>query len=112
MGKRITRDRHLTAEEKETYRIVRQQIAEELPDIKRRGRQAKQRLLLKQVIKALREQRQQQGMSLADLKERTGIDRGTLSKMENESDPNVTMNTLLRYAEAVGKTIAVQLEDV
>jgi DNA-binding Xre family transcriptional regulator len=111
MGKRITRDRRLTAEEKETYRIVRQQIAEELPDIMRRGRQAKQRLHLKQVIKALREQRQQQGMSLADLKERTGIDRGTLSKMENESDPNVTMNTLLRYAEAVGKTIAVQLED-
>jgi len=111
MAKRITRDRPLTDAEKQSNRIVRRQIADELPDIKRRGRQAKQRLLLKHVLKALREERQHQGMSLADLKQRTGIDRSTLSKLENEDDPNVTMNTLLRYAEAVGKTIAVELDD-
>ena len=45
------------------------------------------------------------------MKARSGIDRGTLSKLENEDDPNVTMNTLMRYAEAVGKTILVQLND-
>ena len=111
MARRLRRDRRLTDDEKDRNRIVRQQIAEELPDIKRRGRQAKQRLLLKQLLKALRAERQEQGISLADLKQRTGIDRGTLSKMENDDDPNVTMNTLLRYAEAVGKTIAVELQD-
>jgi transcriptional regulator with XRE-family HTH domain len=42
---------------------------------------------------------------------RPGIDRGTLSKLENDENPNVTMNTLMRYAQAVGKTVLVQLED-
>ena len=48
---------------------------------------------------------------VADINARSGIDRGTLSKLENEEDPNVTMNTLMRYAEAVGKVILVQLEE-
>ncbi len=51
------------------------------------------------------------GLSLADVNDRSGIDRGTLSKLENDEDPNVTMNTLIRYAEALGKVILVQLDD-
>jgi hypothetical protein len=43
--------------------------------------------------------------------EETGIDRGTLSKLENDENPSVTMNTLLRYAQAAGKVVLVQLED-
>jgi DNA-binding Xre family transcriptional regulator len=111
MGKRISRNRRLTNEEKAKYQMVRQEIAQELPDIKRRGKAAKQRILLKQVLKALKEERQRQGMSLRALNERTGIDRGSLSKLENDPDPNITLNTLMRYAEALGKTITVQLED-
>jgi len=93
------------------YGRIRDQIAEELPDIKQRAKAAKQRILLKQVLKALKEERQRQGISLAELKQRTGIDRGSLSKLENDSDPNVTINTLVKYAEAVGKTITVELAD-
>jgi transcriptional regulator with XRE-family HTH domain len=63
-------------------------------------------------MKTLKEERQRQGLSLADMKARSGIDRSTLSKLENDEDPNVTMNTLMRYAQAVGKTVLVQLEDV
>lgn len=111
MGRRITGNRRLTDQEKAKYRAVRQQIAEELPEIKRRGKAARQRILLKQVLQALKEERQRQGMSLRALNERTGIDRGSLSKLENDPDPNVTVNTLMKYAEAVGKTITVQLED-
>jgi ribosome-binding protein aMBF1 (putative translation factor) len=111
MGKRIVRNRPLTDEERTRYQAVRQQIAEELPDIKRRGKAAKQRILLKQVLQALKQERQRQGMSLRALNQRTGIDQGSLSKLENDLDPNVTINTLLRYAEAVGKTVTVQLED-
>ena len=33
------------------------------------------------------------------------------SKLENEDDPNVTMNTLMRYADAVDRVILVQLEN-
>jgi DNA-binding Xre family transcriptional regulator len=111
MGKRITRNRPLTDAEKAEYGRVREQIAEELPDIKRRGQAAKQRILLKQVLKGLKEERHRQGLSLRALNERTGIDRGSLSKLENDPDPNVTVNTLMKYAEAVGKTITVNLED-
>ena len=111
MGQRITRSRALSEEEKLKYREVRRQIADELPDIKRRARVAKPRILLKQVLQALRQERERQGLSLADLNERMGIDRGSLSKLENDEDPNVTMNTLLRYAEAIGKTLTVQIED-
>lgn len=111
MGKRITRNRRLTDEEKGKYGKIREQVAEELPEIQRRGKELKQRVLLRQVLKALKEERRRQGMSLRALNERTGIDRGSLSKLEDNPDPNVTVNTLMKYAEAVGKTIAVQLED-
>ena len=111
MGKRITRDQRLTDEEAERYQRIREQVAGELPDIRRRARAAKPRILLKHVLKELREERQRLGLSLADVQARLGIDRDTLSKLENEEDPNVTMNTLMRYAQAVGRTILVQLEE-
>lgn len=112
MGKRISRERRLTDEEVERYRRIRGQVASELPDIRQRARAAKPRILFKHVLKILKEERERQGLSLADVKARSGIDRSTLSKLENEEDPNVTMNTLMRYAQAVGKTVLVQLEDV
>jgi hypothetical protein len=111
MSKRIVRDRRLTDEEAEHYQQIRQQVARELPDIRRRARAAKPRILLKHVLKTLREERQRQGLSLADINVRSGIDRSTLSKLENEEDPNVTMNTLMRYAAAVGRVVLVELEE-
>lgn len=111
MAKRIMRDRRLTDEEAERYERIRRQVAAELPDIRRRAKAAKPRILLKQVLKELRDERQRQGLSLGDLNARSGIDRGTLSKLENDEDPNVTMNTLMRYAQAVGKVILVQLDE-
>lgn len=111
MGERIRRDRRLTAEEAEHYQRIREEVAAELPDIQQRARAAKPRILLKHVLKQLREERLRQGLSLADVSTRSGIDRSTLSKLENEDDPNVTMNTLMRYAEAVDRVILVQLEN-
>jgi DNA-binding Xre family transcriptional regulator len=111
MGQRITRNQPLTEDEKRPYRETRRQFADELPDINRRAQAAKPRIQLKQVLRALKVERERQGLSLGDLNDRTGIDRGSLSKLENDEDPNVTMNTLLRYAQAIGKTLTVQIED-
>lgn len=111
MGKRVTRTRRLTDEEAERYQRLREQIVAEWPDIRRKAQAAKPRIRLKHVLKTLKEERQKQGLSLADVNARSGIDRGTLSKLENDDDPNVTMNTLMRYAEALGKVVLVQLED-
>jgi hypothetical protein len=106
-----TRQQRVSDEEAARYQRIREQIAAELPEIRREAKAAKPRILLKHVLGNLREERQRLGLSLADIKERSGIDRGTLSKLENDDDPNVTMNTLIRYAEALGKAVLVELAD-
>jgi DNA-binding Xre family transcriptional regulator len=111
MGERILRKRPLNREEAERYGRIRAQLDAEWPELRRRALAAKPRVLFKHVLRSLKAERLRQGLSLADVKERSGIDRGTLSKLENEDSPNVTMNTLMRYASALGKTLCVQLED-
>jgi len=113
-GKRIYRN--ATDEERERHARAREQIAEELPDIKRRARQRLERIRkegtpLRQVLAALQAERQRQGLSLADITERSGIDRAALSRLENHEEPNPTLSTLERYADAVGKHVVVILSD-
>ena len=60
---------------------MREQIADELPDIKRRARQRLALLKkggtpLRQVLAALRAECERQGSSLADINERTGDEDG------------------------------------
>ena len=45
------------------------------------------------------------------MKERTGIERSTLSRLENNATANPTINTLSRYADAVGKKVFVIFAD-
>ena len=51
------------------------------------------------------------GLTLADMKERTGIEKGNLSRLENATNPNPTIDTLVRYADAVGKELVIELVD-
>ncbi len=58
----------------------------------------------------LKAERMKKGLSLADMKDRTGIERSTLSGLEksgleNSGEANPTLNTLVRYADAVGKLV-------
>ena len=55
--------------------------------------------------------REAKGLSLADIYEQTGIDRSALSKLENVTNENPTIETLFRYAEVVGKRLAIQVLD-
>ena len=113
-GKRIYRQ--ATDEERARHAKAREQIAIELPDIKRRARERltllkKEGMPLRQVLAALRAERERQGLSLADINKRTGIDRAALSRLENNEDANPTLATLERYAEAVGKQMVVLLSE-
>ena len=113
-GKRVYRK--ATDEERARHAKVRKQIAGELPDIKRRARERltllkKEGTPLRQVLAALRTERERQGLSLADINERTGIDRAALSRLENNEDANPTLATLERYAQAVGKQMVVLLSE-
>jgi transcriptional regulator with XRE-family HTH domain len=50
-------------------------------------------------------------LSLADLSARTGITRSALCRLETDRQPNPTVTTLQRVAEALGKEIVVRLAD-
>ena len=110
--KRITRDRRLTAEEAAKYQAIRKQVGDELPELVARH-QARQVVLdqLDELLKELKAAREAKGLSLADLADRTGMDRSALSKLETGQRANPTVETLLRYAEAVGKRLVVSLTD-
>ena len=63
------------------------------------------------LLKQLKAARVEQGLSLADLTDLTGMDRSALSKLETGQRTNPTVETLVRYAEAVGKRLVVSLAD-
>ncbi len=110
--RRITRDRRLTPEEAAKYRGVRDQIAEELPELIARHHDRMTALdELEALLQQLRSAREERGLSLSDMTQLTGMDRSALSKLETGQRPNPTIETLARYAEAVGKRLVVSLAD-
>lgn len=110
--KRIIRDRRLTAEEAAKYKAVREKIAEEVPDLVSRHHARLGALdQFQELLKQLKAAREEKGLSLSDLTELTGMDRSALSKLETGQRPNPTVETLVRYAEAVGKRLVVSLSE-
>ena len=109
--RRITRTRRLSPEEAARYREVREQVVEELPELISRHHE---RLLaldqVKDLVQQLRAAREEKGLSLSDLTRMTGMDRSALSKLETGQRLNPTVETLVRYADAVGKRLVVSLE--
>lgn len=110
--KRITRERRLAPKEAAKYKAVREQVAEELPDLIARHHERTATLdQLQELLRQLKAAREAKGLSLADLKDLTGMDRSALSKLETGQRANPTVDTLVRYAEAVGKRLVVSLTD-
>jgi ribosome-binding protein aMBF1 (putative translation factor) len=66
---------------------------------------------LRQTFAALKALREQQGLSISDLAERTGMDRAMISRLENGLIDNPTLATVTRYAKALGKRVVVGLVD-
>jgi predicted transcriptional regulator len=60
---------------------------------------------LQAMLAALKKQREGQGLSLADVAAKCGMDRAAISRLENGVYLNPTVDTLFRYAEAVGASI-------
>jgi len=66
---------------------------------------------LTRAAELLRAERQEQGLSLADLHEKTGISRAAICRLENLVDANPTVATLDRMAAALGKKLVIALQD-
>ena len=110
--RRVTRNRRLTAEESAKYKEIRERVAEELPELIARHHERLSALdQLGELLKQLKAAREERGLSLSDLKDLTGMDRSAISKLETGQRPNPTVETLVRYAEAVGKHLVVSLVD-
>ena len=111
--RRIIRNRPLTPDEARRYRKIRQQVAAELPDLIARHEERITALdQLDALLKQLKAAREELGLSLADVMRLTGMDRSAVSKLETGQRANPTVQTLIRYAEAVGKRVVVSLTDV
>jgi ribosome-binding protein aMBF1 (putative translation factor) len=63
------------------------------------------------LVGSLRKAREAQGMTLAQLAERTGIDEPNLSRLETGKTLNPTVVTLFRVAAALGKDLMIALTD-
>jgi DNA-binding XRE family transcriptional regulator len=108
--RRITRDRRLSQDEASEYREVRKRVEEELPELIARHHE---RLAtfeeLEGLLQQLKAAREEKGLSLSDMTRLTGMDRSALSKLETGQRLNPTIETLVRYAEAVGKRLMISL---
>jgi site-specific DNA-methyltransferase (adenine-specific) len=66
---------------------------------------------LQQAIAELKKAREAAGLSLAQVAEKSGIDKAALSRLETGRQINPTVATLARYARAVGKRFRWTFED-
>jgi len=103
-------NKSLTEDERQRHRRIREQIEQERDDLVAYGQKVKIRHdTLRQAVAALKAAREALGLTLTDIKARTGIEKSNLSRLENDPNPNPTIDTLCRYADAVGKEITITL---
>jgi len=88
----------------EVIAATREQVRKLLAEKKKRGTVAQR------VIDLLRQQKDQQKLTLADLQERTGINSSNLSRLLNSDDANLTLDTVERLATAMHCDLHVTLE--
>ena len=66
---------------------------------------------LRELTVRLKQIRERQGLSLTDLSERSGMTRAAISKLENGWNLNPTLDTLFRYAAALGAHVKLSIEE-
>ena len=67
---------------------------------------------VQQALQALKREREQRGLSIGAVAQRSGLDRAVVSRLENGKQDNPTIATLMRYAAAIGKRFLWSFEDV
>src|SRR5436305_9591339 len=108
-----------TAEELARYKAIRERFQQEKPSLEELVSSGEyneplpmgEHLSIRQAVFALKKAREAAGLSLADVAERTGIDKGALSRIETGQHINPTVSTLCRYAEALGMHWVWKLEN-
>lgn len=112
-GKRIHREIARTPQEKRRLEEIRKRFQRQRPgleDLLASGDATEvvsqgEYLDLRVMLAALKKHREGEGLSLADVAQRSGMDRAAVSRLENGVYVNPTVDTLYRYAEAIGAEI-------
>lgn len=112
-AERIHRKIERTPEEKQRLKEIRRRFQSERPtpdELIASGDASEfvslgEYLELRHAILELKKRRERMGLSLADLAERSGMDRAAISRLESGITTNPTVDTLNRYAAAIGAEI-------
>lgn len=116
-GKSVQKKTEWTAEDRERRRKVRE-LFKDKPSIDQlvasgelSGNTVPMSLYLEvqQLLHDLKNARESAKLSLADMAERTGMDKAVLSKIENGQHGIPTLPSLARYAQAVGLQLSFSL---
>ena len=65
---------------------------------------------VRRVMAALKAERERQGLTLAQLAKRSGLDKGAISKLETGRQVNPTVDTLSRIAAGLGVRVGLTLQ--
>ena len=112
-GKRIHRKIERTPDQQRRLEEIRERFQRERPgleDLLATGDATEvvpqgEYLELRAMLGTLKKHRERQGLSLTDVASRSGMDRAAISRLENGVYLNPTVDTLHRYAQAVGADI-------
>lgn len=116
--KRVQKKMNWTAEDRARHKAIREKFQAEKPSLEQLLASGEYNepmplgdyLSVCQAVAALKKAREAAGLSLADVAERSGIDRAQLSRIENGQHMNPTVSTLSRYAHALGMRWVWRLE--
>jgi DNA-binding XRE family transcriptional regulator len=119
-AQRIHKDLNWSAEDRARHKAVREKFQRERPSLQSLVESGDSPppmklgvyLELRAAMSELKRQREAAGLSLADVAERSGIDKSALSGLENGIQDNPTIETLMRYAAAIGKKLTWSFEDL
>ena len=111
--KRVQKKLNGTPEDRARHQAIRETFQDNpsIEELVARGELRSQTLPLgvyvgsRLLVKSLRPLREQANLSLANLSQRSGMDKAMLSRLENGRVPNPGIETLCRYLDALDKRI-------
>jgi DNA-binding XRE family transcriptional regulator len=114
MAKRSHRKIERTPEHRQEIEAIRERFRRERPSLQKLRESGDVSEVVTQgeyvnllaMLAALKKHREAKGLTLADVAERSGMDRSAVSRLENGVYLNPTLDTLYRYATAIGAEIA------
>jgi DNA-binding Xre family transcriptional regulator len=110
INKRKRGARLAPADVKAYKKLARRIDEEEGDEIRAMGKEIfKRHGIAREMVHRLRAKRLENAMSLTELSLRTGIAKSNLSRLENNERVSPTLETLHRYAQALGLKMRVEL---